>query len=555
MRRSVLKIFLLFFFFISLAVSGQVYVPVGNSIYSFLDRMDVKGVINYSKVIQPKTRTEIARLLLSMAGSDSLLTPEERSTYKWYRQAYFYELNKKELKTRMTILGIKKDTGNRWQFFEYYDPVFHFVVNPVFGLEINHQYGEYQYRRWNGVNTYFSLGRHWGGQLEFIDNLEKGNYIDRTKAFSAVPGVEVIAGSQNTIEYSRVAGSVNYVSKYVDVSLGKGWNTWGSGYRSQLILSTKAPSFPYIRLDIKPVRWLRFYYVHGFLNSRVPDSSAFYNTQLKKSDSTYVQRVIDRPKFYAAHILEFRIKKRIRLSLGESVVYSDQGPRVGFLVPVLFFRSVDHYYQGSGEMGKGSNSQFFADFNFGLIKKINFYGTLFIDEFSLSRFLKGDFSRNQLGYTVGFNSYGLLVKNFSFRLEYTRILPWVYSNFIQTQTYTNSGYLMGHYIGQNADQIYSKLTYYPLRALSFSLWGEYIRRGGFKDVSNQYKEPPEPFLYGPVRKDFRIGFSASYEVIHDVFFRFNYKFSNITDESDTRTPAYELGKHNFIGISVSYGYF
>jgi hypothetical protein len=84
---------------------------------------------------------------------------------------------------------------------------------------------------------------------------------------------------------------------------------------------------------------------------------------------------------------------------------------------------VDHYYQGAGEMGKGSNSQFFADVNFGLVKKVNFYGTLFLDEFSVSRFLSGDFSRNQLGYTLGVHIYDLLFNNLSFRFEYTRILP------------------------------------------------------------------------------------------------------------------------------------
>ncbi len=34
-----------------------------------------------------------------------------------------------------------------------------------------------------------------------------------------------------------------------------------------------------LRLDIKPVDWLRFNYMHGWLSSDVPDSNSFFITQ------------------------------------------------------------------------------------------------------------------------------------------------------------------------------------------------------------------------------------------------------------------------------------
>ncbi len=534
---------------------GGVYVPIYNSVYGFLDRMDTKGVINYSDVIKPQTRLEITGYLNELKNNSELLTKVENQELLWYLKDYYYEelkLSDADIKSKLSFLKTPK--GDRWNFFEYQDSVFHFVVNPILGGEFKYTYGVPQLHRWVGLSTYFSLGKNWGGQFDFRENWEKGDHIDRTRYFSNKTGIEIIRQTENTIEYSEAKGSVTYESKYVNVSIGKEFFNWGSGYRSKLILSEKAPSFPYIRLDIKPVDWFRFYYIHGFLNSNVPDSSAFYNTQYQKEDSTYVQRIIDRPKFYAAHILEFTIKKRIRFSIGESVVYSDQGPRVGYLIPVLFFRAVDHYYEGSGGFGSGSNSQIFFDLNVGLIKKVNLYATLFVDEFSISDFNSGANDRNQTGYTIGAHVYDLVVNNLGFRVEYTRIRPWVYSNFIQTQTYRNSNYLMGHYIGQNADQIYGQINYYPLRGLTISIWGEHIRQGGFDNVSEQYKDPGEPFLYGEVRKETSFGIKASYQIIHDLYFKAEYRYTKISDENKNRTPSYQLGNNNSIGFSVFYGF-
>jgi len=139
------------------------------------------------------------------------------------------------------------------------------------------------------------------------------------------------------------------------------------------------------------------------------------------------------------------------------------------------------------------------------------------------------------------------------RLEYTRILPWVYSNLIQTQTYTNSNYLLGHYIGQNADQIFTQLDYRLLRGFELKFWGEYIRRGGFSDVKNQYEEPGESFLYGPRRNELNIGFETSYEIMHEWFAKAFYQYSHITDEDAERTPEWQLGVNHSFGFSVYYG--
>jgi len=63
----------------------------------------------------------------------------------------------------------------------------------------------------------------------------------------------------------------------------------------------------------------------------------------------------------------------LNVSLGESIVYSDGPPNILFLIPVMFFRSADHYLTNHN-LNDGSNSQFFLDANYSFLNHIGTYG-------------------------------------------------------------------------------------------------------------------------------------------------------------------------------------
>ena len=92
-----------------------------------------------------------------------------------------------------------------------------------------------------------------------------------------------------------------------------------------------------------------------------------------------------------------------------------------------------------------------------------------------------------------------------------------------------------------------------MRGLEFKLWSEYIRKDGTSDMVNQYFPPGEKFLYGLRRNEFNLGFSASYEFIHDGFAKAEWQYSNITDEDKIRTPEWQLGKNHTFSLAVYYG--
>ena len=535
-KKAIISIVMAFFIYFNLNAQ-PVQVDVNNNIYNFLSRMNLKGAIHNDLSFKPLTRSEILNLLNEIRQVTLLLSDNELSELNWFLKDYDIEL---------------PDENRRWNLFDYKNDSFLFVLNPILGIRLKSNDNGFSYKRWGlGFDAYSSLGKNWGFNLDFRDKEERGDKLDSLKSFSPEQGIQILKQSSKSIEYSKVNGAVTFSTDIFSVSIGKYNLNWGSGYRSKLILSDKAPSFPLFSLRFEPADWLSFYYIHGFLNSLVPDSSEFYKTSLAYNDTLSQYRLIDRDKYYAAHIVQIKPLKALSISLGESIVYSDQF-RFAYLVPVLFFRMVDHYYEGQNGFGKGGNSQFFADINYRITNGTRVYSTIFIDELSITKLLKGDPERNQLGYTLGTQNYGLL-QDLLLTIEYTRILPWVYSNFIQAQTYENSGYLLGHYIGQNADQLFVQADYRLMRGLEFKLWSEYIRKGGTSEMVNQYFPPGEKFLYGLRRNEFNLGFSASYEFIHDGFAKAEWQYSNITDEDKTRTPGWQLGKNHSFMLAVYYG--
>ena len=377
---------------------------------------------------------------------------------------------------------------------------------------------------------------------------EKGDHLNKLHQFSPQEGPSIVVEKPNSIEYNMTNGAILYSNNWLTIGGVKQTFNLGSGYMGQLVLSGKAPSFPAIYLKINPVSWMQFYYMHGWLLSRVIDSNARYLSQIPGK-----YKDIERSKYFAMHALQINPLKNVSLALGETVIYSDISPYMGYFIPFLFFRSVEHMYVGDRNGDVGNNGSMFFDVKYQPFNKLKLYGSFFIDEVSLTGILDGNSERNQTGYTAGFTAYDFCIPNLLARCEYTKIRPWVYSDWVQTQTYTNADYLMGHYIGQNADQLFMQLEYTFTRGLNIKLWGEVIRQGGMDSVKYQYPPNKRDFLYGKLRKENNIGVEIKYEFMHDLFAKFSYINSDVTDEDTKRTPSFMLGKNSSIGLAVYYG--
>jgi len=568
------KILLFTTFFLLLTTysfSQTVYEPISHDdIYKFLDRMAQKGIITFNDNIRPVSRKYIAEKLEELKRAEGRgqraeksLTLLEREELEFYLRDFGLEssmlnvlrmdpfgkssglADDTELKTpnleHRTLNAESKlfgfDQFGRWRLFSYSSDLLKVNVSPILGIQMGKNDGAKQTHTWNGVSLYGYLTDKIGFSFSFRDNDESGDNIDRTKKFTPQTGGVVNKSTNNSIQYSEVHANISTDWSWGEVTIGKDFLNWGYGESGLLVLSDKAPSFPFIRLDLHPTDWFRFNYIHAWLNSDVIDSAASYSTYRNST------RDVFRNKYLASHTLTLTPLKGLDVSLGESIVYSDK-LEISYLMPIMFFRLADHYLS-NGNNDAGSNSQFFLGVSSrNHIKNTHLYGTWFIDEFTLSGAFNAQKRRNQFGFTVGASVTDLPVENLTTTVEYTRINPFVYSHYIPTQTYESSSYLMGHWMGYNADLIYASLNYRFMRGLQATVWAEHIRKGGAGVVDQQYTQPQPPFLFGPRTNYTYWGFDVKYEIMHELFVRGVYKSTSVSAEQsngsfvDTRTSQF-----------------
>jgi len=514
----ILVICLVFTSFVS--VAQVVYENPNNPVYKYLSRQAQKGNIEYNDLIQPISRRDIVSYLKTLAANTDNLTSREQKELSFYLQE-FSEFNE-DFKDSTTFF--RKDQYDRWRFLSVKDKDFFLRGDPALTFETINGPGKNVFKTATGLTFWGHAGKHFGYQVYFQDITEKGDGLDSLKRFTSETGILRTANiNQNakSVNYSDIRGSISYSWSNGSISAGKDQMLWGYGQNGRIVLSDKSPSYPMIRFDYSPLKWLRFNYMHAWLNSAVIDSARSYdkgNALFGDNRELYVR------KYFVSHTLTFLPAKGLSLSVGESMIYSDDFDP-GYLLPIMFFKAYDQY-QSRYKLSTGSNGQFFFNVSSrNFIPKTHLYASLFIDEIRTGSIFDKAKSRNQLGYTVGASRTDVGISYLTLGLEYTRINPFVYNNLIPAQTYTNQSYLLGDWMGQNADRVTAWATYNPMPRLSTTVQFNYIRKGRDGDLFDQYwAEPQPPFLSeGPVETQKQLLIQANYELVHKLYIKTSYQ--------------------------------
>ncbi len=373
-----------------------------------------------------------------------------------------------------------------------------------------------------------------GLSFNFKTNNEHGTSIDSKKNFTPETGIITVEHDHGKdIDYSEVNTMVSFDWKWGDIAVAKDYIEYGYAESGNLVLSNKAPSFPFIRLHLNPVKWMNFYYYHAWLSSNVVDSLML---SISRRD-IYIN------KYLAWHALSFTPFEGLDLSIGESIIYSDKIEPL-YLMPFMIFYMADEFISNRHDQPGDANSQIFLSVSSrNFLKNTHIYGTLFIDELTLKGIngtlfvnpqtiensLNDNKLRPQMACTFGVSVADLPVDNLTVTAEYTRINPYVYGHHDPAQTYTTSSYLMGHWMGHNSDLIYLNFNYRFIRGLQANTWIEYIRKGS-SDYSGQYLMPQPKFLFGLMNYYQYFGMNLKYEFIHDLNFEVGYKLSKVSNE-------------------------
>jgi hypothetical protein len=212
----------------------------------------------------------------------------------------------------------------------------------------------------------------------------------------------------------------------------------------------------------------------------------------------------------------------------------------------MFFKSGEWYNRDK------DNLQMFGSLDLNIIKNTNIYLSLFIDELNTDEIFDPNYSRRQVAFTSGVKFYDLPTMDFDLTIEYTRANPWVYNHKYPATTFTNNGYDLGHWIGQNADDLYLELGYSPMHSLRLALISEAYRKGGKADILYQYSADGGKlqFLYDLQHEEHTIGIIGHYQPIRDVFFKLSARVKKIRDinPSLNKTNQFEIYLSGGLGI-------
>lgn len=591
-----------------LSVAQNIPVPLTQvHIYDFIDELITDGVITQQTAVRPYTRKQVANMLTEAQSADSLLNNRQKKDLAFY-------LNEFALECDTMVNNFVQFTDHSTYNISLADPQFSYRtkdsmfklrLRPILGADVTASKKGVILHRWYGAELQMDIANHlsiWGS---LRDNSWSGDWLskkyysdDNARMYGArihygasqtQPALTPLAGIQYKEasyggDFSDSKGGINLYSWWGSIGLQRENIQWGAAYHSSNILSGRAPAVPMITLQLTPCDWFQFDYFHAWLVSNLIDSTYYYSENTTK-DGVQVKEYRPMNKFMAANMLTFTPIKQLSISVGNSVIYSERNIQAAYLIPIAFYKSLDHLLT-KGIATQNQNSQVFASLSVRPVKHLHLYGSFYLDEFALSRLKPSNKERNPISYLVGFNWSGWPVDGLSLKGEFMRSYIACYTHSIESLTWQSNSYDMGHYLGDNAQSIYAELSYRPIRGMIIKMsytndtkynsyaylrnyrnGSEVIRDGGISQTISQ-----KPFDQAIFRNE-TIQLTGMYEVHPNMFLSlsvdYNHArgFDNLNpnaipseDIGDAQyylnkyMPLYQQGKNLMVSAAFSFGF-
>lgn len=558
MRRVPLSRFLLAAAFAlcgSLPAAAQ-HIPThisNEGIYLFLDELASEGVIDLYSLVRPYSRALIAAKLEETNGQRERLTRRQQSELDFYLKDYGKETDRgqeTDLRQEPAVSWLwQKNHGNkRFDAFYYSDSIFRVTVNPIVGGDLWVNGDGSFYHWWNGVEAWSAVGNFsfWGSLRDNHESVEL-TARDFQNQRTGASNLKIFSGGKR--DYWECRGGVSYAWKWGYGGLFMEQFSWGEHNAGANILSGRTPAFPRLEVGLKPAKWFRFTWVQGFLVSEVVDSTlSFY---VETPDGPEYRRVYH-PKYLAANMFTFIPLRGLQLSVGNSVVYDHHWPQPAFMIPVAFYKAIDHTLNaGINNM----NSQMFLSVSSRNLRHFHFYGTAFIDEVQVGRIFEKD-EYNFVSYKAGASS--TILPDVRIVAEYTWSNSLVFRHYITTTTFESNRYNLGHYLEDNAKDLYLSAGYRPLRTMQVRAYFNRSVKGPDHTALGSPRTGPAIAPFDPVVwESVRFGLLTTVQVVNDLYLRVGYEWRRVTGEQeylDRWTPAVYHGRTGTLKIGLNYGF-
>ena len=496
-------------------------------IYDFIDELANDGFIEINSVVKPYSRRFISDKLAEVRQQESALNKRQKDELNFFLEEYALEQNR--LPEREFLLY----EGNYSRFdlvppvFLYKDSIFRARIQPILGMNIYVNGNGQINQRWYGADFQAMIGEHvsvYGSlrDISFAASNELNPRLSEPAYLTNVPGFQY----KEPNDFSDSRGGIKFGWNWGSVGLVKDNVVWGDNYNGSNILSGRVPSFPMITLQLKPAKWFEMNYIHGWLVSNVVDSARFY----VENDVRKWYR--NHNKYIATNMFTFTPIPKLNISFGNSIIYAEDNVQPGYLIPVAFYKSIDHTLT-KGIATENQNSQLFFNISSRNIRHVHLFSSVFFDEIKFSRFKPSSAEKNPVSFKIGGKVTNFPIPNLSATAEFTRTNIINYKHSIPAISYASNSYNMGHYLGDNAQELYASLGYKLIRGLDLNVYYlnaqhgneyNYARRG---EDANIRQIISQPSLGDVIWKNQTVGFKALYEVFNDAYAVVNIENSYI----------------------------
>ncbi len=154
--------------------------------------------------------------------------------------------------------------------------------------------------------------------------------------------------------------------------------------------------------------------------------------------------------------------------LGEHIVYGNRNFDLNYLLPLSFYRVIEH------NLADRDNALIFGGLNFHFSKH-TFYTNFILDEFKKSEIL-GNWWGNKYAVQFGASfSFANYIKRFG--VEITAVRPWLYTHYILENKFSHDGISLGFPDGSNLAQTAAEMEFSLRKNLSLVTHFSYTVQG------------------------------------------------------------------------------
>ena len=309
---------------------------------------------------------------------------------------------------------------------------------------------------------------------------------------------------------------IRYHRPRFEMLFGRQSLQWGPGHTGSLVLSENSPPLDMVLVKAKlgPVKATAF--------------SAMLDKMWAEHGNPSYRYLANR--YLSGHRIDWMITDKAEFGISELVLYGgqDRGMEFQYMNPLIPYYATQW---NSTTIRRDDNVMACADLAIIPIQRLKVYGQFLVDDFSYSG---GD--PNALAYLAGLyltDPFGL--PGSDTRLEYTRINTWTYTHLEPDKQFTHYGWIIGHHLGPDADQLllepsimfktdaYLKLTY------AFERLGSHTVADRFS--GEDYKKMPFPS--GNVQRRHIVGLRFAWEPVDGPFLDVSWQHAFVMQGTDS----------------------